>query len=58
MQVTISIIKGKEENTYNAKFGTSRGGGQERIRDASPEEVGKKLAEIIKKADKDGYIRK
>lgn len=58
MQIKISIVKGSKEDTFNAKFGTSIGGGQERIKDATADEVAKKLASIIKEADAEGQVGK
>ena len=58
MQITISIVQSSKDEKFNAKFGTSRGGGQIRVKDASYDDIAKKLTEIIKDADKDGFIRK
>lgn len=58
MQITISVVKGTEEGKYNAKFSTSRGGGQERIKDASLDKIAKKLTAILEEADEDGFIGK
>lgn len=58
MQITISVVKGTEEGKFNAKFGTSKGGGQERIKNATAEEVANKLKDIIEDADVEGFVGK
>ncbi len=58
MQITISVVKGSEEDKFNVKFSTSRGGGQERIKDVSYDGIAEKLVEILEEANEDGYIGK
>ena len=58
MKLTVTIIKGSKEDTYTAKIGTSIGGGQERCKDVPMNIVLKKLGDIIKKAEADGYVGK
>ena len=58
MQITVSIVKGSEDGTYNAKFGTSIGGGQTRIKDAPLDKISEALAKIVEDADKRGFVGK
>lgn len=57
MQITISVTKDKDDK-FKAKFSTSKGGGQERINDASFENIADKLVEILEEADEGGFIGK
>lgn len=58
MQITIIVTKDGEDGKFKAKFGTSKGGGQEKIRDAEFSEIADKLVKILEEANKDGYIGK
>lgn len=58
MQIKISVVKGSAEGMYTAKFSSSIGGGQERIKDASSEEVADFVKKMLEKADEDGYVGK
>lgn len=57
MQVTITVVK-NDEGKFRAKFGTSKGGGQERINNVSLEDIADKLTAILEEADEEGYIGK
>ena len=58
MQITITVTKDGDEGKFKAKFGTSRGGGQERINNASFEDIANKLTRILEDANDDGFIGK
>ncbi len=58
MQITIKVVRGTEENKYIAKISTSLGGGQERYKDLTAEELGAKIADLVNQAQKEGQIGK
>ena len=58
MQITISVTKDGDEGKFKAKFATSKGGGQERINNASFEDIADKLTELLEEADTEGFIGK
>lgn len=58
MQIKISVVKGSAEGTYTAKFSSSIGGGQERIKDVSSEGIADFVKKMLEKADEDGYVGK
>lgn len=54
-RITINITKNKNDK-FTVKCGTSVGGGQEKCKDKSIEEVKNFIGNIIKKLDNDGFI--
>lgn len=57
MKITLSITKGDKDNTYRAKFTSGSWQGSEKPdNNATAEEIGKLLAELIEKADEAGQI--
>ena len=58
MQITIKVVQGTEENKYIAKVATSSGGGQERYKDLTAEEIGAKIADLVNQAKKEGQVGK
>lgn len=58
MQLKMSIVKGSKDGSYTAKFSTSIGGGQERLKDVSSDEIAAHVKKMLERADEDGYVGK
>lgn len=58
MKITISVTKNEKTNNYNAKFSTSIGGGQDGLKDTDTKNIAKYVEDLIKTADKAGYVGK
>ena len=58
MKVEITVVKGSKEGKYTAKYATSVGGGQDRIKDVTLQEVTDYAKKLIEDADKSGFVGK
>lgn len=58
MQITITVTKDGEDGKFKAKFRTSKGDSNVKIRDAEFSEIADKLVKILEEANTDGYIGK
>lgn len=56
-KITVNITKDNDEK-FTVKCGTSVGGGQEKCKSDSLEDVKDFIGNIIKRLDEDGYIGK
>lgn len=54
-KITITITK-SEDDKFTAKCGTSVGGGQDKIKDKTLEEVKEFIGSIIRSLDDEGHI--
>ena len=54
-KITITITK-SEDDKFTAKCGTSVGGGQDKIKDKTLEEVKEFIGGVIRSLDDEGYI--
>lgn len=54
-KITITITK-TEDDKFTAKCGTSVGGGQDKIKDKTFDEVKDFIGDVIRNLDSEGYI--